>query len=92
MVVGGAGFVAAQVGAADIDSAVVEAGSVVVALGVDGKLVGHLVMADALRSGTAELLAGLRRLGVGRILLATGDRRAVAEAVTDGVGARRRKG
>jgi P-type E1-E2 ATPase len=44
------------------------------------------VMADALRSGTAELLAGLRRLGVGRILLATGDRRAVAEAVTEGLG------
>ena len=53
---------------------------------VDGKLVGHLVMADALRSGTAELLAGLRRLGIGRILLATGDRRAVAEAVTEGLG------
>ena len=86
MVVGGAGFVASQVGAADLDSAVVEAGSVVVALGVDGKLMGHLVMADALRSGTAELLAGLRRLGVGRILLATGDRRAVAEAVTEGLG------
>lgn len=83
--VGGAGFVAAQVGAVDIDSAVVGAGSVVVSLGVDGKLMGHLVMADALRSGTAELLAGLRRLGVGRILLATGDRQAVAEAVTEGL-------
>ena len=47
---------------------------------------GRLVMADALRSGTAELLAGLRRLGVVRILLATGDRRAVAEAVTKGLG------
>ena len=58
----------------------------VVSLGVDGKLVGHIVMADALRSGTAELLAGLRRLGITRILLATGDRRAVAEAVTEGLG------
>ncbi len=86
VVVGGAGFVASQVGAADVEGAVAEAGSVVVALGVDGKLMGHLVMADALRSGTAELLAGLRRLGVGRILLATGDRRAVAEAVTEGLG------
>ncbi len=85
-VVGGAGFVASQVGMADVDSAVTEAGSVVVSLGVDGKLMGHLVMADALRSGTAELLAGLRRLGIGRILLATGDRRAVAEAVTEGLG------
>lgn len=86
VVVGGASFVASQIGAADLDSAVREAGSVVVSLAVDGKLMGHLVMADALRTGTVELLAGLRRLGVSRIVLATGDRRAVAEAVTEGLG------
>ncbi len=86
VVVGGAGFVASQAGVAEPEGAVMEAGSVVVSLGVDGKLVGHLVMADALRAGTAELLAGLRRLGIARILLATGDRRAVAEAVTEGLG------
>lgn len=85
VVVGGAAFVASQAGFADIEAAVIEAGSVVVSLAVDGKLMGHLVMADALRAGTAELLAGLRRLGIARILLATGDRRAVAEAVTDGL-------
>jgi len=85
VVVGGAGFVAAQIGSADLDSAVRDAGSVIVALAVDGKLAGHLVMADALRVGTADLLSGLRRLGIGRILLATGDRRAVAEAVTQGL-------
>jgi len=83
--VGGVGFVTSQVGAAVSDSAIVEAGAVIVAVGVDGKLVARLVMADALRSGTADLLAGLRRLGVGRILLATGDRRAVADAVTEGL-------
>jgi P-type E1-E2 ATPase len=86
VVVGGAGFVAAHIGAAEIDGSIAEVGSVIVALGVDGKLVGHLVMADALRTGTAELLAGLRRLGIGRILLATGDRRAVADTVTEGLG------
>lgn len=86
VVVGGAAFVTAQIGAADVDGEVAEAGSVVVSLAVDGKLVAHLVMADALRSGTAELLVGLRHLGVGRILLATGDRRAVADAVTEGLG------
>ena len=86
VVVGGAAFVAAQVGGVETDSAVITAGSVVVSLAVDGKLMGHIVMADALRSGTADLLAGLRRLGITRILLATGDRRAVAEAVTQGLG------
>ncbi len=85
VVVGGTGFVASQVGAADLESTIREAGAVVVALAVDGKLMGHLVMADALRAGTSDLLAGLRRLGIGRILLATGDRRAVAEAVTAGL-------
>ena len=86
VVVGGGGFVASKAGVADLEGAVIEAGSVVVSLAVDGSLMGHLVMADALRSGTAELLAGLRRLGIARILLATGDRRAVAEAVTKGLG------
>ena len=86
VMVGGARFVALHTGAADLDSMVIEAGSVVVSLAVDEKLVGHLVMADALRAGTAELLVGLRRCGVGRIVLATGDRRAVAEAVTEGLG------
>jgi heavy metal translocating P-type ATPase len=86
VLVGGADFVAAQLGLAQVDIAEAEAGSVIVALGVDGQLMGHLVMADALRSGTAELLSGLRHLGIRRILLATGDRRAVAEAVTAGLG------
>ena len=86
VVVGGAGFVASQAGVADPESAVVDAGAVVVSLAVDGKLMGHLVMADALRAGTADMLAGLRGLGISRILLATGDRRAVAEAVTEGLG------
>jgi len=86
VVVGGAVFVAARVGVADTKSEITEAGSVVVSLGVDGVLMGHIVLADALRSGTADLLAGLRGLGIRRILLATGDRRAVAEAVTEGLG------
>jgi len=86
VVVGGTEFVASQMRVADVDTSVTEAGSVIVSLGVDGKLMGHLVMADALRPGTAENLAGLRRLGIGRILLATGDRRAVAGAVTKGLG------
>lgn len=84
--VGGAAYVASQTGGGQPDRAVREAGSVVVALGVDGRAAGHVVMADALRHGTGDLLAGLRRLGIRRILLATGDRRAVALAVTQGLG------
>lgn len=61
-------------------------GTVVVAIVVDDQIAGYLTMADTLRSGTAELIAGLRRIGIRRILLATGDRRAVAEKVTEGLG------
>ena len=92
VVVGGADFVAAQVGAADAGRAARGAGSVVVALAVDGKLAGHLVMADALRSGTAELLAGLRRLG--HRAHPAGDRRPArrGRGRDRGAGARRRAG
>ena len=86
VVVGGAAFVATQLGLGAPKAAVAGAGEAIVAVGVDGKPVGHLVLADALRAGTADLLAGLRGLGIGRILLATGDRAAVALAVTQGLG------
>ena len=60
-------------------------GSVLVAVAIDDKLAGELVLADELRAGTEALLQNLRRLGVERIVLATGDRREVAEAITAGL-------
>ena len=86
VVVGGADFVMAQVAQAARTDAARLAGSVVVAVGVDDRLAGRIVMADTLRSGTAAFLAGIRRLGVARIVMATGDRQAVALAVTQGLG------
>ncbi len=56
-------------------------GSVVVAVGVDGRLAGLLILADQLRAGTEALLEHIKSLGVARIVLATGDRRDVAEMV-----------
>jgi P-type E1-E2 ATPase len=49
-------------------------------------MAGHLVMSDPLREGARNMLAGLRREGVSRILLATGDRAEVARRVTEGLG------
>lgn len=86
VIVGGPGFVTSRIGASAPEGQVADEGSALVALAVDGVLVGQLVLADTLRSGTSELLAGLRRLGISRILLATGDRRAVADAITAGLG------
>lgn len=86
VIVGGEDFVARRVGHKDESHADLAAGSVLVAVAVDGRMAGHLVMADPLREGTAAMLAGLRRGGIARILLATGDRAAVAERVTEGLG------
>ncbi|MGV7214495.1 heavy metal translocating P-type ATPase [Bradyrhizobium sp. UFLA05-112] len=61
-------------------------GAVAVWLALDGRLAGRIVLADELRAGIDELLAKVRRLGVERIVLATGDRRDVAEAITAGLG------
>ena len=62
------------------------AGAVVVALGVDDRPAGQIVLADELRDGIAQFLDKVRSLGVDRIVLATGDRRDVAERVTAGLG------
>lgn len=86
LVVGGNSFVARHTGQKAGDHAALAAGSVQVALAVDGRLAGHLVMTDPLREGTAAMLKGLRREGISRILLATGDRAEVAERVAEGLG------
>ena len=61
-------------------------GAVVVWLGRDGRLAGRIVLADELRAGIEELLTKVRNLEVERIVLATGDHRDVADAVTAGLG------
>lgn len=63
-----------------------EVGSVIVAVAIEGEMAGEIVLADELRAGTQTLLQTLRKLGIQRIVLATGDRREVAEAVAVGLG------
>jgi heavy metal translocating P-type ATPase len=60
-------------------------GAVLVAVAVDGRIAGRLVLSDELRVGTKELLDGLRAAGIQRIVLASGDRSAVADAVVAGL-------
>ena len=61
------------------------AGAAAVAVGIDGKFAGVLIFADELRAGMQALLQKLRLLGVERIVLATGDRRDVAETIAKGL-------
>ncbi|WDZ81570.1 heavy metal translocating P-type ATPase (plasmid) [Ensifer adhaerens] len=86
VVVGGHGYVKARVDGPPNAIPETAAGSVVVAVAIDNNLVGHIVMADPVRAEAAEMLDGLRREGIRRILLATGDRAAVAERIADGLG------
>ena len=60
-------------------------GAVLVAVAIDGQLAGSIVLADTIRPGTGALLEQLKRLGIERIVLATGDRREVADAITAGL-------
>jgi heavy metal translocating P-type ATPase len=61
-------------------------GVLAAAVAADGKPIGVLLLSDALRAGTAQLLQALRAEGVERIVLATGDRHEVALSVANGLG------
>jgi heavy metal translocating P-type ATPase len=61
-------------------------GAVIVAVALDGRLAGEIVLADELRTGIEQLLSTLRGLDVERIVLATGDRHEVADVITAGLG------
>lgn len=84
--VGGFSYVQSALDAPDLRPAPPGAGAVVVAVALDGSPAGHLVMADPLRDGASLALQGLRREGIARLVLATGDRPEVAARVTDGLG------
>ena len=60
-------------------------GALAVAVAIDGKLAGVLILADELRAGTEQLLKEIRKLGVERIVLATGDRHDVATFIAAGL-------
>jgi heavy metal translocating P-type ATPase len=88
VVVGGIRFVKSRLTAGTKGSiqAPQIAGAVIVAVSMDGEMIGEIVLADELRAGTKVLLQDLRKLGIQRIVLATGDRREVAEAIAAGLG------
>ncbi len=60
-------------------------GALSVAIAIDGRPAGLLVLSDELRAGTEQLLRELRRLGIERIVLATGDRQEVAKFIAAGL-------
>ncbi len=61
-------------------------GRLTVCVAVDGEFAGALLFADQLRVETPRALRLLRRAGFRRIVMLTGDRRDVAEAIGTGLG------
>ena len=53
---------------------------------VDGRYVGHIVIADVVKDDAAQTIRGLHACGVRRCVMLTGDREEVAAAVADQLG------
>ena len=53
---------------------------------VDGEYAGHIVIRDELKDHAREAMAALKRMGVRRTVMLTGDKRSVAEQVAKEVG------
>jgi len=86
-IVGGLHFVTSRLPAPTepVDQHAHMPGAVIVAVAIDGRSAGTILLADTIRPGTDALLKKLKRMGIERIVLATGDRREVAEAITAGL-------
>jgi heavy metal translocating P-type ATPase len=78
------GFAPVEAPGAPLDGAA--PGRALVHVGVDGAIVGVLVMADRLRPDAAPLVRHLREAGVRQVAMVTGDREEVAEAIAEQVG------
>ncbi len=61
-------------------------GTTVVFVAVDGRAVGALVLDDPIRPETPRAIRSLRRAGIARIVMVTGDHHAVAEMVGAAIG------
>ncbi len=58
----------------------------IIHVAVDGKYAGHIVINDKVKEDSADAIAELKRLGVSRTIMLTGDRRAVAQDVAGKIG------
>ncbi len=58
----------------------------IVHLAVDGVYMGHIVVSDSIKPEAADAVSGLRRSGVKKVVMLTGDRQDVAEEVSGVLG------
>jgi P-type E1-E2 ATPase len=69
-----------------IEAPVVDGGRTPVHVAVGGKFAGVIFIADTVRPGAREALAELKKSGVKRLVMLTGDNAATARAIADEVG------
>jgi Zn2+/Cd2+-exporting ATPase len=69
-----------------LTTAVEGGGQTPIHVAVDGQFAGVIFIADTLRPGAREALASLRKSGIKRIVMLTGDNAATAKAVSDDLG------
>jgi heavy metal translocating P-type ATPase len=82
VVVGGIGFVRGRsAGMPENPREGIPPGSAIVAVAIDGAFAGIMALRDTLRPEAQDVLAGLRRAGISRIVMASGDRQEVVDAV-----------
>lgn len=55
----------------------------IIHVAVDGCYAGHIVISDCLKDDSVVAVTALKRLGIGRLVMLTGDRREVAHDVAD---------
>ncbi|MFO1151944.1 MAG: heavy metal translocating P-type ATPase [Alsobacter sp.] len=60
-------------------------GRAIVAVGIDGRFAGLVEMVDEPRAEARAVLEDLRHAGLGRIVLVTGDREAIARSIAEGL-------
>lgn len=58
----------------------------IVHVAVDGKYAGHIVISDVVKNDSAEAIRSLKKLGVDRTVMLTGDREAVGKEVAEKLG------
>lgn len=86
VVLGGWNFVTSLIAPCGAESqGYVSDGRPIVAVAIDGKFAGRILLSDRLRDGAEDVLGELRSLGVERVVLATGDLPKIAAAMTAGL-------
>ena len=63
-----------------------EAAGTTVFVAVDGRYAGHIVVSDEIKPEAKEAIRKLKRLGIERVVMLTGDNRRIAETVAEQLG------